>query len=414
MISAVTVLGLTPSSGDAPKPPKDPAPAVEHGPFLLPASGKTSEPVWGLRGGIAVGLWTTTGPRGLLRIYAPYLGQPPRRMINFVAVEPIVGGRRGLSELEPSRRGGGPGKAMWSSDAMESASGPRDPWDRPAAGRIEEVVRKSEQEIEDAIAEAGQKAIFDVGVHGVHPEIIKLLGRLKYRYSYAQNVLLHSIEAAFICGAMAAELGLNEKQARRAALLTNAFVDGAARILDASPVNAERRSAGKLPGNLILTRDGGDRLPSLEPIRERFGSSWGCFVEMPVERGIALLLAVMMLGLVSAMVATALELSRSDHRIGRGVLASAQAPVPSLRHQRLRSPLGQRLDVASLEVAAVGDVAVQHRSDRRDVRKPAAERTFHPHLRVQQVGLREDHAAARREEPFAGLDGSRDIEVMQH
>jgi ribonuclease Y len=86
-------------------------------------------------------------------------------------------------------------------------------------GRIEEVVRKSEQEIEEAIREAGQKAIFDVGVHGVHPEIIKLLGRLKYRYSYAQNVLLHSIEAAFICGAMAAELGLNEKQARRAALL---------------------------------------------------------------------------------------------------------------------------------------------------------------------------------------------------
>jgi ribonuclease Y len=86
-------------------------------------------------------------------------------------------------------------------------------------GRIEEVVRKSEQEIEEAIKEAGQKALFDVGVHGVHPEIIKLLGRLKYRYSYAQNVLLHSIEAAFICGMMAAELGLNEKQARRAALL---------------------------------------------------------------------------------------------------------------------------------------------------------------------------------------------------
>jgi len=86
-------------------------------------------------------------------------------------------------------------------------------------GRIEEVVRKSEQELDDAIREAGQKAIFDVGVHGVHPELIKLLGRLKYRYSYAQNVLLHSIEAAFICGMMASELGLNEKQARRAALL---------------------------------------------------------------------------------------------------------------------------------------------------------------------------------------------------
>jgi ribonuclease Y len=86
-------------------------------------------------------------------------------------------------------------------------------------GRIEEVVRKSEQELDEAIREAGQKALFDVGIHGVHPEIVKLLGRLKYRYSYAQNVLLHSIEAAFICGAMAAELGLNEKQARRAALL---------------------------------------------------------------------------------------------------------------------------------------------------------------------------------------------------
>lgn len=86
-------------------------------------------------------------------------------------------------------------------------------------GRIEEVVRKAEQEVEEVIKEAGQKAIFDVGIHGVHPELIKLLGRLKFRYSYAQNVLLHSIEAAFICGMMAVELGLNEKQARRAALL---------------------------------------------------------------------------------------------------------------------------------------------------------------------------------------------------
>jgi ribonuclease Y len=86
-------------------------------------------------------------------------------------------------------------------------------------GRIEEVVRKAEQEVEESVREAGQKAIFEVGVHGVHPEIIKLLGMLKYRYSYAQNVLTHSIEAAFICGMMAAELGINEKQARRAALL---------------------------------------------------------------------------------------------------------------------------------------------------------------------------------------------------
>jgi ribonuclease Y len=86
-------------------------------------------------------------------------------------------------------------------------------------GRIEEVVRKAEQELDGNIREAGQKAIFEVGIHGVHPELVKLLGMLKYRYSYAQNVLQHSLEAAFICGAMAAEIGLNEKQARRAALL---------------------------------------------------------------------------------------------------------------------------------------------------------------------------------------------------
>jgi 2,3-bisphosphoglycerate-independent phosphoglycerate mutase len=81
-------------------------------------------------------------------------------------------------------------------------------------------------------------------------------------------------------------------QARRAAELTNAFVAGAAKILDASEVNAARRRAAKLPANLILTRDGGDRRPSLQPIAERFGPSWGCFVEMPVERGIALILGM--------------------------------------------------------------------------------------------------------------------------
>ena len=68
-------------------------------------------------------------------------------------------------------------------------------------GRIEEVVRKAEQEVEESINEAGQRAIIEVGVHGVHPELVKLLGMLKYRYSYAQNVLMHSIEAAFICAA---------------------------------------------------------------------------------------------------------------------------------------------------------------------------------------------------------------------
>lgn len=86
-------------------------------------------------------------------------------------------------------------------------------------GRIEEVVRKAEQELEADVREAGQRAVLEVGVHGLHPELVKLLGMLKYRYSYAQNVLAHSIESAYICGAMAAELGINEAQARRAALL---------------------------------------------------------------------------------------------------------------------------------------------------------------------------------------------------
>jgi 2,3-bisphosphoglycerate-independent phosphoglycerate mutase len=80
--------------------------------------------------------------------------------------------------------------------------------------------------------------------------------------------------------------------AARAAELTNAFVEGAARVLDASPVNAERRARGSLPGNLILTRDAGDHRPRLQPIRERFGWAWGCFVEMPVERGISLALGM--------------------------------------------------------------------------------------------------------------------------
>lgn len=86
-------------------------------------------------------------------------------------------------------------------------------------GRIEEVVKKAEEEVEEAVREAGQRAVLELGIHGVHPEIIKLIGMLKYRYSYGQNVLMHSIETAYVCGIMAAELGLNEKQARRAALL---------------------------------------------------------------------------------------------------------------------------------------------------------------------------------------------------
>jgi ribonuclease Y len=85
--------------------------------------------------------------------------------------------------------------------------------------RIEEVVAKVTEEVEEAIKEAGGRAAFDVGVHGIHPELIRLLGRLKYRSSYAQNVLQHSIEVSFICGIMASELGMDVKQAKRAGLL---------------------------------------------------------------------------------------------------------------------------------------------------------------------------------------------------
>ena len=85
--------------------------------------------------------------------------------------------------------------------------------------RIEEVVKKIEIEVDASVKEAGEQATFDVGVHGIHPEIIKLIGRLKYRSSYAQNVLIHSLEVAFLCGIMASELGLNPQQAKRAGLL---------------------------------------------------------------------------------------------------------------------------------------------------------------------------------------------------
>ena len=86
-------------------------------------------------------------------------------------------------------------------------------------GRIEEVVRKAEHELDASIREAGQRAVIELGLHGLHPELVRLVGMLKYRYSYAQNVLMHSIECAYIAGALAAELGLNVKQARRAGLL---------------------------------------------------------------------------------------------------------------------------------------------------------------------------------------------------
>jgi len=85
--------------------------------------------------------------------------------------------------------------------------------------RIEEIVSKVAEEMEDRIKEAGEQAVFDLGVHNVHPEIVKLLGRLTFRSSYAQNVYQHSLEVAFICGVIASELRVNVKEAKRAGLL---------------------------------------------------------------------------------------------------------------------------------------------------------------------------------------------------
>jgi len=85
--------------------------------------------------------------------------------------------------------------------------------------RIEEIVEKAKKEMEVTIKEAGERATFDTGIHSVNPELVKLLGKLKYRTSYDQNVLQHSLEVAAFCGIIAAELGVNVKKAKRAGLL---------------------------------------------------------------------------------------------------------------------------------------------------------------------------------------------------
>jgi ribonuclease Y len=85
--------------------------------------------------------------------------------------------------------------------------------------RVEEIVEKVKQEVEGTLKESGERVTFDVGIHKINPEIVRLLGRLKYRTSYDQNVLQHSLEVSYLCGMMASELGINVKSAKRAGLL---------------------------------------------------------------------------------------------------------------------------------------------------------------------------------------------------
>lgn len=85
--------------------------------------------------------------------------------------------------------------------------------------RIEEVVKKTEKQIEQEIVEVGKRTVIDLGIHGLHPELVRAVGRMKYRSSYGQNLLQHSREVAKLCAVMAAELGLNPKLAKRAGLL---------------------------------------------------------------------------------------------------------------------------------------------------------------------------------------------------
>ena len=135
-----TLLHVAPAitaSADEPRPGRLAAPVVRDG-WVIPAQAPAAEPIYGIEHGIAVGLWPLPGPRGLIRIYAPYLGLEPGRPLNYIAVEPVVGRQRGLSEIEPSELDGVAGKRMWTSTYQEPTHEPRTPWE-PARPRFSQT-----------------------------------------------------------------------------------------------------------------------------------------------------------------------------------------------------------------------------------------------------------------------------------
>ena len=136
--------------------------------------------------------------------------------------------------------------------------------------RIEKVVKKAQQEVEDTIREEGERAAYETGVHGLHPELIRLLGRLHFRTSYGQNVLMHSIESAHLAGMMAAELGADVALAKEAALLhdigkaVDHEVEGPHALIGADI--AKRLSKSTRIVNAIAAHHGEEEAQTLEAI----------------------------------------------------------------------------------------------------------------------------------------------------